>query len=245
VKERPILFKPEMVRAILEGRKTQTRRTVKLNRVNEKPDIWKYRGINGLNSHLFEAEIMVGDPDAVFWIEGPYGVPGDRLWVRETFAIETNFNIEFKYEPPHKDGRPIKWEESPEWGKWWAQPHYRATDPTPDLCYEDQAEDGPCVKWKPSIHMPRWASRLTLEVTHIRVERVRDISAKDIISEGAVLRPHTDQFGRNPVSAFDEKVYLDLRSLWAAGWNSINEKRGYGWDNNPWVWVIEFKEIKP
>jgi hypothetical protein len=95
--------------------------------------------------------------------------------------------------------------------------------------------------WKPSIHMPKWASRITLEITNVRVERLHSISAKDIIAEGAVLRPHHDQYlGKMPVSAFDKKAYPDLRSLWAHGWNGIYKN----WKDNPYVWVVEFKRVQ-
>jgi hypothetical protein len=92
--------------------------------------------------------------------------------------------------------------------------------------------------------MPRWASRITLEVTGVRVQRVQEISAKDIIAEGAVERSHEVEFlGKCPVSTFDGCCYSDLKSLWAAGWDSINAKRSFGWEVNPWVWVYEFKKL--
>lgn len=173
--ERPILFSGPMVRAILEGRKTQTRRVVK----HQPPSTHVICGINDL-----------------FWIEGrnepggcpemlcPYGAPGDTLYVRETWA--TGYGKTF----------------------------YRATD--------DLSSSGMVVPWKPSIHMPREMSRLTLEVTGVRVEPLRCITSKDILAEGAVSRPHmTEHFGKCPVSAFDGKCYTDLQSLWATGWNSI------------------------
>lgn len=97
--------------------------------------------------------------------------------------------------------------------------------------------------WKPAIHLPRLRSRITLEITDVRVERLQEISGKDIVAEGAVERPHNDDyFGRCPVSAFDGKVYLDLLSLWAAGWDSINAKRA-PWSSNPWVWAISFRRL--
>jgi hypothetical protein len=90
--------------------------------------------------------------------------------------------------------------------------------------------------------MPRWACRLVLEVSAVRVERLQEISAKDILAEGAVLRAHDDQFGHTPVSAFDGMCYMDLKSLWAAGWDSINAKRA-PWASNPFVWVITFRRL--
>ena len=182
-RERPILFSGAMVRAILEGRKSQTRRIIKPTQPRD------------------DGRWPAGrDPVP----DCPYGVPGDRLWVRETFRTLALGDIK-----------------------------YRAD--------EDAATDG--FRWKPSIYMPRSACRLVLEVTAVRVERLQAISVKDILAEGAVARPHDDQFGHNPVSAFDGMCYLDLQSLWAAGWDSINAKRA-PWASNPWVWVITFRRAK-
>ena len=97
--------------------------------------------------------------------------------------------------------------------------------------------------WKPGIHLFRSDARILLQIKATRVERLQFITGKDIVAEGAVDRPHTDQFGRNPVSAFDGKVYLDLASLWAAGWDQINGAGSF--EDSPWVWVIEFERIKP
>lgn len=229
IKERPILFKPEMVRAILEGRKTQTRRIIKL-KTDETFDEHALKGAIQEKIPLVDPIAgVVGTTSRV--VKCPYGVPGDQLWVRETFALESDYGVCVPgYEPPYKDGRPINRVKGDcDWPDYWEQPHYRATDADPDLCYEDQKEEGPCVKWKPSIHMPRWASRITLEVTKVRVERVQDICAdeENVIAEG--INPSDYCY---PQEAFD--LYKTL-------WNSINEKCGYGWDTNPWVWVVEFK----
>lgn len=139
----------------------------------------------------------------------PHGQRGDRLWVKETFGIP--------YALAKGQIAPIE-----------------------DVVYQANPRDQSSpLKWKPSIHMRRQYSRITLEITGVRVERLNEISAKDIISEGAVERAHEDQFGRNPVSSFDGKVYMDLKSLWAS--ESINGKGS--WANNPFCWVIEFKKL--
>lgn len=165
---RPILFSGPMVRAVMEGRKTQTRRKMKTP-----PDCFE----NPL-SVLFAC---------------PYGQVGDRLWVRESFAVCEDNNIFYK-----ADGKPDPWD------GW----------------------DG--VKWKPSIHMPRQASRITLEITGIRVERLNDISEADAIAEGC-------QCAGVPAS-------LTNRGAFAKLWESIN---GFdSWSVNPWVWVVEFKVVK-
>jgi len=183
-----------MVRAILAGSKSQTRRVVKPQpRIVDGEPIWPVRRPRGRG---FE--------------DCPYGQPGDRLWVREAWRILGDSPDDTLDMFDRDDVQ------------------YRADD---DQSYID--------KYRPSSRMPRRFSRITLEVTGVRVERLQDIRPRDILAEGAVERPHVDQFGRNPVSRFDGKVYLDLRSLWAAGWNQIN---GPGsWDANPWVWVIEFR----
>jgi hypothetical protein len=183
---RPILFSAPMVRALLCGSKTQTRRICKLARAG------------------------MPEPEMASLLKCcPYGRPGDELWVREAFCDDW------------KESRGIV---------------YRA-----DGGFDADMFDAGC-RWRPSIHMPRAASRITLRITDVRVERLQDISAKDILAEGAVDRPHVDQFGRNPVSAFDGKVYMDLRSLWACGWESINGKGS--WAANPWLWVLSFERVK-
>lgn len=152
------------------------------------------------------------DRDADYWLPCPYGQPGDRLFVREAFRLCSE-----------ADATPT-----------------RDTDEAYRIWYEADSPHQPGFgKLRPGIHMPRWASRIILEVMAVRVERLQDISVKDIWAEGAFKRAPENQFGRNYMSRLDGKVYLDLASLWARGWESIN---GPGsWEANPWVWVIEFK----
>ena len=232
-KERPILFSGEMVRAILDGRKTVTRRVIKPNR-RWADEIHMGEGRDG-NWIVYNGQddSIIGPDNCEYPVPCPYGIPGDRLWVRETFAIESNYQIEFDdYDPPFKDGRPINWDGLTNW----EQCHYRATDPVPELCYSDEDLGPPC-KWKPSIHMPRWASRITLEVVSIRVERLQDISDKDAIAEGI----QKADFGFVDCTEKGNRVFsakLGFEKLW----NSIN---GPGsWDSNPWVWRVEFKRVK-
>jgi len=191
---RPILFSAPMVRAILDGTKTQTRRIVKSNYCQATE--FKAMESNGEDYFAWFCSGFDGYP-----IKCPYGKPGDQLWVRETFRLFDSSTECACYD----DCRCAKYH---------GKPIYRATDDT---------MDGP---WKPSIFMPRWASRITLEVTGIKVERLQDISARDALGEG--VGHHT--MG-NPIVC-----YLSL-------WESIN---GPGsWDANPFVWVIEFNRIKP
>lgn len=184
MKERPILFSGPMVRAILDGRKTMTRRVIK-----NAPEL------------LNRPEIMPSLIEAykAAWVKTcPYGQPGDRLWVRETWAAQHEF-----------DGH------SPRFVKVGARFHYRAS------------EQGPSgLLWRPSIHMPRWASRLTLEITAVRVERVQDIGDEDAEREGLQWC--------NAASPRDKFQCL---------WDSLNAKRGYGWATNPRVRVISFKKV--
>ncbi len=205
MKERPILFNSEMVRAILEGRKTQTRRVVKPQPCGG----WAFDGVYGkITSHhpqrgKFGAFLRrgVGTP----WPElgilpCPYGSPGDRLWVRETF-------FSFRHAGVFSTASRIV---------------YRADYSG----QEDEDYATECHGWKPSIHMPRWASRITLEITDIRVERLQEISEKDAIAEGVVACPDMG------ITAVGEYSLL---------WESINGKGS--WDENPWVWVIEFRRL--
>jgi hypothetical protein len=178
MKERPILFSGEMVRAILDGRKSQTRRIVK----GEVVDRAAAKGC-------------------------PHGTTGDRLWVRETFA--TGYGGVF----------------------------YRASEG--DNC---KSISGAIVPWKPSIFMPRKLSRLTLEITAIRVERLQQISEADARAEGVepceVLGTSGGFKDYVDLNNGCESAYASYHSLW----ESINGKGS--WQKNPWVWVIEFRQIE-
>lgn len=200
MKEKPIIFNSEMVRAILDGRKTQTRRVIK-------PQFFDLTGSDDFG-------IMTVDNDwNKKYIKCPYGQPGDRLWVREKFRVERPFTGDVDYDFTHQNI------------------FYYATD---NEKYRDKD------KWKPSIHMPRTASRITLEITNIRVERLQDISEADAQYEGTE-RPILSATEINgwPVHPMTGDYSDGYRTLW----DSINLKCGYGWDVNPWVWVIEFKKI--
>lgn len=202
MKERPILFSGPMVRAILDGEQTQTRRVV-----NPQPIIWS-DGVPGGKRLLFMA---VGGIDRARW-RCPYGQPGDRLWVRETWTPTLLADvpaIEYR-----ADGllRPVSFEQ-------WK---------TVEAKTKEQA-----TRLRPSIHMPRWASRLTLEITGIRVERVQEISEEDAKAEGVDWKMW--EKGGEPLQA--RSPFRDL-------WDSINAKRGFGWDVNPWVWVVSFRKLE-
>ena len=209
MKERPILFSGEMVRAILDGRKTQTRRVVKGIKPNESigrvGDVWE------VASHIPGVD---GEPQ--YHLNCPYGAVGDRLWVREAWSGLHAF----RDTPPSErksfvgDGVPYLHDEV--W--YWA---------------DGDPEFGDWEPPRPSIHMPRWGSRIDLEITEVRVERLQDISEEDAKAEGCNSYPETDTYGGS--DAGDE-----FRSLW----NSINADRGFCWDANPWVWVVSFEPTK-
>jgi len=190
MKERPILFSGEMVRAILDGRKTMTRRVATKIKA---PKAWTMP--NGIDSFWNVNPCWRETPGELC----PYGKPGDRLWVREAFAVGLSNQEGIAYRAT---------------SKW-----YDFEDGTPENFKE--------IKWKPSIFMPRWASRITLEITNVRVERLQDISNKDIESEGAC-----------------GMACVTHRLTFKQLWDSINSKRGYSWESNPWVWVVEFERIK-
>jgi hypothetical protein len=215
MKERPILFNGAMVKAILDGRKTQTRRLVDFKKIAKQGGC-----TNGKLawSVAFEGWAIFGGNSGadITPVMCQYGSVGDRLWVRETFYNDT---------PDAQDLEHV---------------YYRADGTCCDQIPECQCASIGKPKWTPSLHMPRWASRITLEITDVRVQRVQEISAKDIIAEGAVERPHFDNhLGKMPVSAFDGKAYPDLRSLWGHGWNSIYKN----YRDNPWLWAITFRKI--
>lgn len=190
MKEHGILFSGPMVCAILDGRKMQTRRVV-----NPQPeyegkecygDSWKWtKGEDNFSG--VTTEQLVGPAGLCHHTRAVYGVPGDRLWVRETWCQSQHLGDIF----------------------------YRATHGFKVM-----------IPWRPSIFMPKKFSRITLEIVNVRVERVQDISEKDARAEGCDMRP-----GLTAIGSFSQL------------WDSINAKRGFSWDKNPWVWVIAFNQV--
>jgi hypothetical protein len=182
VREKPILFSNAMIRAVLAGTKTQTRRVV------------KGTALEWLRPDGFTPEFVASEENRLC----PYGHPGDQLWVRET------------------------------WRRYGDGIAYRAD-------FHDKAfADSVHAPWKPSIHMPRAAARIQLEVTDVRVERLQAISAEDARAEG---HPRREEIT-------DEETHRDAAVDWYRDlWDSIN---GPGsWNANPWVWVVEFRRLRP
>lgn len=196
MKERPILFSDEMVRAILDGRKTQTRRIVKPQPSSYTERILYEDGL--FHPCDFPSQNGIAVPCEAA-IKCPYGKVSDRLWVREAWA---NFAREYKANK--------------------AAVCYRAS--WPELS----------EKWKPSIHMRRAHSRINLEITNIRVQRVQDITEEDAEKEGAILRNCGHDYIQKIKSYRTGFVYL---------WQSIHEEPDRRWESNPWVWVIEFRRL--
>ena len=181
MKYHPILFSGPMVRAILEGRKTQTRRVVK-----PQPE----RSLVADSKNRAPLAFWMDNKE---WIKPRYQ-PGDRLWVKETWCNYDDWLYIYKATPPN-----------------WAHN----------------------IGWSPSTHMPRDAARITLEVTNVRVERLQEISEKDAKAEGA---PCIEMAGSPGVSTHTNGF--------ATLWDSL-AKPGTRWDNDPWVWVVEFKIVEP
>lgn len=200
--DRPILFSGPMVRALLNGSKTQTRRVVK--------PTWPAHAqeVSLFDDGRFQYADMDGWHDAPA-PRCPYGAPGDRLWVRETFA-----KIDGQTQP-------------------WIETDYRAT-----YTHGDRLGDSLGIKkrWTPAIHMPRAASRITLDVTGVRVERLQYISEADARAEGS---PCVDEVSGREVLFPDASKCGTFKLGYRCVWEEIN---GPGsWDANPWVWVIEFR----
>lgn len=199
--DRPILFSAPMVRALLEGRKTQTRRIMKPQPELSADGTWHvfnaHGGVIGIPTE------MVPDCAAEYC---PY-YRGDRLWVRETWQ-----SLSFGDYQPTKSRQ--------------CEVRFAATDPCADL--DTDARGYP---WRPSIFMPRWASRLTLIVAGVRVERLQDCSVEDACAEGALVPPFTEQFAK-----------VHALSMYRAIWTDINGEGS--WEANPWVVAVTFEVLK-
>lgn len=206
MKERPILFSTPMVRSILEGRKTMTRRIIKPQPRRSQID----------NGSVFSKK----DPFLLIVKECPYGKPGDRLWVRERHSFRPSDQGQecVKY---FADGRSYL--------------ILRDDGGRGDLCgvdFRKKVHASINTRWRPSIHMPRWASRITLEIVDVRVEQLQDIDEIDAEAEGVVCDTlHERNSVLNP-----NRMAFELL------WKEINGHDS--WDANLWVWVVEFERVK-
>lgn len=222
MRERPILFSAPMVRAILAGTKTQTRRVVKPQPTHPhfggRLPFMLVPDDEGEDLYLHSSCLGAA-------IRCPYGAPGDRLWVREAWMDLQGTGVEAR----DRNGKLTR---------------YAYAADTPPGSYGDECRKDFGLKWRPSIHMPRAASRITLEITGVRVERLQDISEADAVAEGVERvvvgdgwRHYTDPASELAGPIPHASALGSYRSLW----ESIN---GPGsWDANPWVWVVEFQRV--
>lgn len=242
--ERPILFSGEMVKSILAGRKGATRRVLKPQPLT----VYKSGVFNG-DEKNFVAHCQFEDSPSDRWVRCPYGKPGDTLWVREAWRVgawsEDGICLDYRADNfCRKEWLKVPDEE--QFDRLWMQSTEDAVkaELEPDECgmYFWPPGQAP-TRWRPAIFMPRWASRLSLNISRIRVERLQDISADDAIAEGLVSWPSEKQqglvyYGINLADIWETDPRLTYRRLW----DSINTKPGRRWDDNPWVWVIEFPQ---
>ncbi len=245
MKEGPILFNAAMVRATLDGRKSQTRRVVKspvkgrditfLPDHYEADEYFQWEGgADKDNPHAWGVVNFIEyDPLTIADMSCPFGDIGDQLWVREKWQGFRQTSIEYD-----------EWEEmeSPK------DRHDMFFEPV----YAADNKNFP-EKWQPSIHMPREFSRIDLEITGVRVERLQDISDADAVREGIMCCSTGLPEGVPPVYGFEndegnfdeEMAAYTPRDAFAGLWKKINTRPGTTWDDNPWVWVIEFLRRKP
>lgn len=229
---RPILFSAPMVRALLYGNKTQTRRIIKRPLKHPGWTEYVYFGPSKNNPNCQSRVIECGPDypdDHTDQVMCPYGAAGDRLWVRETWKPHCGGPISdeyplgtcVKYAADFVMLKPSRWTDDE--GRWCE-------------AHEDE------TKWRPSIFMPRWSSRITLEIVSVRVERLQDISEADAIAEGCV-KNHNGYYWGGPHAVSGLKQLATAKSAYNDLWTSIN---GPGsWEANPWVWVLDFKRVTP
>lgn len=239
MKEHPILFSAPMIRAILAGTKTQTRRLVKPQPDHAQIHEWKGQTLYDGECRYwcwrdqvwYEASVDCHGRDDVSALLLPFAKwkVGDRLWVRETWYCDHAF-AETKGTA----------EQISEWRE---MMYYRAD--VPGGRFADADSWGEPGGWKPSIHMPRWASRITLELTDVRVERVQSISDADIAAEGVTAEAAIDLFfaKKRPVGV-SMPLAGPMRPIdaWRIGWSAINGAES--WAANPWVWVLGFRRVE-
>lgn len=243
MRERPILFSAPMVRAILEGRKTQTRRVVKQQLRADTAGF-----LTGLEVDFLTHWPINGGDYTGPGISCPYGQPGDRLWVRETWCPANSENgpvVLFAADCDRRylvdESYPVDYEKYPAGRSAWT-------------AWAADVESGSTKDWRPSIHMPRWASRISLEITDVRVERLQDLSEADAIAEG--VDPARGVLGDDDmmvpaIMSAHDMGNLDKPMMPAAIarfvllWDSINGKNPgvTNWNANPWVWVVSFRRL--
>lgn len=218
MKERPILFSDQRVRAVLSGQQRQTRRIMKSQLFGPGQDNHEgCYGIDVLSNHL-QGNKVLGMENLSYHC--PYGQPGDRLWVRETWRG-----------PVVPAAEMTRYQQSPQAFKTREYCQYRA-----DSSIYDDREQEEHSGWQAGIHMPRWASRIDLIVTGVRVEKIQEISDWDVLAEGVQVDSHflNSFFTQHSEAVSPKDAY---RKQWALQYGDTS------WEVNPWVWVIEFERI--
>ncbi|PVX36837.1 hypothetical protein [Janthinobacterium sp. 78] len=212
-KERPILMNGAMVRAVLDGSKTQTRRVMKPQPVPIPGEPGKHWWPSNAAQSMMRVEDSFQKHPGIFDDACPHGVPGDRIWVRETFAIDDDGYFESAV--------------------------YRADQVALPVLPATRKPN----KWRPSIHMPRWASRIQLEIVSVRVERLQDISDADIVAEGIDMEALAESQDRYDIVCKGSGA--SGRATERTVWRDLWESTGGDWDANPWCWAITFKRVTP
>lgn len=210
--ERPILFSGVMVRAIFAGQKTQTRRVVRLSAELRRrgctslEGAWVDRGFS--TERKFEYLKVPGPHETSHRLYSPHGVPGEKLWVREALR------------------------QTPA-GTWVYAADGEALEPRAEFAGWAKRKQG---RHCPSMHMPRWASRITLEIASVRVQRLRQISNQDAWEEGCRRYPEDAAWDKEAAVPYEETPRAEFAELW----DSFDRKPSEKWAGNPWVWVVEF-----
>lgn len=233
-RERPIMFSGEMVKKILSGEKTQTRRVIKDDFAQKSKIVFQHE--NGLEGRWWSFATLFDETKPVIkrncrWetnLYCPYGKVGDLLYIKENFCCVPEIDGGILFDLVYFDGEKKK----PDFNKAadWETKNSRR-------CFEN-GKVWSTMREHKALFMPRWASRITLEITNIRVERIQTISDADAINEG--IEKHNGLPPPKECGYLKNSVEVDR---FARLWDSINKKRGFGWETNPFVWVIEFKKI--
>jgi hypothetical protein len=235
VNERPILFSGAMVRAIVAGQKTVTRRVLNPQPTRSLPhtstlaDVDIHHPLGWRWKNGFASDEVGGVAELANRWTCPYGSVGDRLWVRETWTSGFGREGSGSYTILAADGAAVLNDRGHEKG-----PHYNVNDRPPGML------------WRPSIFMPRWASRINLEITEVRAHRLQEISEADSWAEGveAVDGAFDDAQYCTRTAALGDAIG-DARPVFSLLWDSINGKRpGCSWHDNPWVWAVSFKRLE-
>ncbi|HEL3132724.1 TPA: morphogenetic protein [Klebsiella pneumoniae] len=214
MKERGMIFNAEMVRAILDGRKTQTRRPVKFP-VHDK----------NLGCELAGNE-LAGELSAGNYLNSTFGKPGDRIWVRETWQAIHDYCDENGHVDERRYARSIPRNR----GNYW--------HPVYEEAWGNESREDREFPWRPSIHMPRWASRILLEITDVRVERLNAISQEDAQAEGMELAGWRPTYSDPDSGGEVMTPYDNFAELWSSIYGDES------WKANPWVWVISFGRVE-